>query len=120
MGMRQRIPWLSLVELCEVPEGIKMVMRAEVLRHDQMLSATLGAIELVYLRAMQSVDAIPREEVHQRLLERLKVFEERLVDAEREVMEAQAARARAIAAADADLDERAERARIGRIADLYP
>lgn len=124
MGLREREPWMRLIDRLDVPDHVKKLMRVHVQMHDQSLSTTIGNMELLYLRLTQSMDEAVAKRLHGTLVRRIAALEQEVDAAGQEVATAQAALAQAQTALaeaehrrDVNLADRAEHARLASIAN---
>ncbi len=60
MGVMERTAWIDHVNALSVPEWLKEQMRQQVVAHDQLLSRTLGDMELIYYRTRQQQPERPQ------------------------------------------------------------
>ena len=124
MGMREREPWMKLIDRIQVPAHIKRMMWARVHAHDQALSSTIGDLELLYLRLTTSYDGEIAERLHGTLVQRIAELEHEVTQMQSTLQTTQAALAQARAAlteaeqrSDEHLLSRAEHARLASIAN---
>ena len=123
MGMREREPWMKLIDRIQVPHHVKKLMWARVHAHDQALASTIGDLELLYLRLIQD-DGEIAERLHGTLVQRITGLEREVLQGQETLQTAQAALAQARTALneaeqrrDEHLLNRAEHARLASIAD---
>ena len=65
MGVMERQAWIVHVARLNIPEWLKEQMRARIVANDQLLSTTLGDMELIYWRTRQQKPGKRQQDVQE-------------------------------------------------------
>ena len=120
MGMRERAGWLAHIDKMHIPDHMRRRLRDRVHAFDALLSATLVDLELLYRRTIAYQDEEVEQRVYSHLLAQIDVLAKNLHETCSRLAETQANNLclrQALAAAEAQVLERAEAARLAAIAD---